>query len=450
MTTTTTQTIQVQDIQKNKCADSTPHVDMGNVAAIILGGGEGTRLFPLTTTHCKPAICFGGRYRLIDVPLSNSINSGCLKNFIVTQYLSTPLHQHIISTYRMGSCTNGFVEILTAEQKPKSKSWFQGTADAVRQNLEYIKATPVEYFLILAGDQLYNFNFKKMVAFAQETGADVTIAALPVAEAEAKRMGVLKVNEDSCVTEFHEKPQKKELLDHMKLPNFLLERIKPWCDENRQYIGSMGIYLFKREALLELLECDPREDFGKHLLPTKVQQGRASAYLFDGYWEDIGTIESFYHANMALTKSNSEFCFYDESSPIFSHHYNLPPSKINVTYIEKSILCEGTIVEADEIRNSILGPRTVVKQGTIIKNSYLMGNDFYTMPKMLSKDSAKLSIGENCLIDKTIIDKNVIIGNGVQLVNKNKLANYDGDRVYIRDGIIVVASGACLPDGFVL
>lgn len=440
--------LKAQQINKENACH--PQVDMGNVASIILGGGEGTRLFPLTTTLCKPAICFGGRYRLIDVPMSNAINSGCLKNFIVTQYLSTPLHQHIFSTYRMGTCTNGFIEILTAEQKPKSKLWFQGTADAVRQNLNYIMSTPVDYFLILAGDQLYNFNFQHMMQFAKETDADVVIAALPVAEPEAKRMGILKVNEDHFVTEFHEKPQQRELLDHMKLPNFLQERIKPWCDENRQFIGSMGIYLFKRQALLELLDCDPREDFGKHLLPTKVQQGRAAAYLFTGYWEDIGTIESFYNANMALTQPNTLFNFYDERNPIFSHHYNLPPSKINVTYIEKSILCEGTIVEADEIRNSILGPRTVIRKGSIVKNSYVMGNDFYSPFKTSSSLPSHLSIGENCLIDRAIIDKNVSIGDRVQLVNKNKLANYDGDRVYIRDGIIVVANGATLPDGFVL
>lgn len=427
-----------------------PLVDMGCVAAIILGGGEGTRLFPLTSTRCKPAITFGGRYHLIDVPMSNAINSGCLNIFILTQYLSAPLHQHICHTYRMGSFSKGSIEILSAEQKHSSKSWFQGTADAVRQNLEYIAAAPAEYFLILAGDQLYNFNFQEMLSFARESDADVVIAALPVQEAEAKRMGILKVNEDYFVTEFHEKPQQSELLDRMKLPNFLLERIQPWGKQGRHYLGSMGIYLFKRQALLDILQHDTRDDFGKHLLPTKVQQGKAAAYLYDGYWEDIGTIESFYNANLSLTTPHPAFNCYDEANPIFTSHSNLPPPKITRTHVTDSILCEGSLIEADEIKNCILGPRSVVRQGTILKNSYVIGNDFYHPPKCFTELPSQLSIGENCLIDRAIVDRNVSIGNHVQLVNKNKLSHYNGDRIYIRDGVIVVASGAAIPDGFIL
>lgn len=418
-------------------------IDMQKVAAIILGGGEGTRLFPLTSTRCKPAINFGGRYRLIDVPMSNALNSGCINIFILTQFLSAPLHQHILTTYRMGSCTKGCIELLSAEQTPHRKSWFQGTADAVRQNVDYISAASAEYFLILAGDQLYNFDFRHMLKFAQDTDADVVIAALPVQETEAKRMGILKVNEDNFVTDFQEKPQQTEMLQRLKLPQFVLDRIKARSEKGEHFLGSMGIYLFKRQALFELLACDPREDFGKHLLPTKVQQGRAAAYLFDGYWEDIGTIESFFNANMALTKSSPPFNCYDEVNPIYSHHYNLPPAKISCAHIENSILCEGSLVDADELKQCILGPRSVVKHGTIIKNSYVMGND-------CRSSNPQSSIGENCLIDHAIIDRHVTIGDHVQLVNKNKVSNYNGEKVYIRDGIIVVAAGAVLPDGFVL
>lgn len=426
------------------------HSEMGRVAAIILCGGEGTRLFPLTASRCKPAISFGGRYRLIDVPMSNAINSGCQKIFVVTQFLSTMLHNHILSTYRMSSFSEGFIELLSVEQKPGRKNWFQGTADAVRQNVEYIAASHSEYFLVLAGDQLYNFNFQHMLSFAKETDADVVIAALPVLEAEAKRMGILKVNEDFCVTEFHEKPQKSELLNHMRLPNFLLDRIKKLHPHASHYLGSMGIYLFKRQALFDLLQFDPREDFGKHLLPTKVKHGKVAAYLFDGYWEDVGTIGTFYNANLALTKPSPKFNCYDEDNPIYLHHCNLPSPKISNTRIEESILCPGAIIEADEIKNCILGPRSVIKQGTIIKNSYVMGHDFYNPPSILNDFPPELSIGENCFIDRAIIDRHVCIGNRVNLSNKNKLSHYDGDHVYIRDGITIVTSGAHLPDGFVL
>lgn len=429
---------------------SQPSIDMSRVAAIILGGGQGSRLAPLTITRCKPAICFGGKYRLIDIPMSNSINSGCLKLFIVTQFLSSSLHQHIYRTYRLGTFSSGFIELLPAEQKPaNNNAWFQGTADAVRQNLEYFIETPVDYFLILSGDQLYNLNFQHMISFAQETDADLVVAALPVNEADAKRMGLLKLNEDRSITEFHEKPQERALLDRMCMPEFTIKQLGDNFDRNRKYLGSMGIYLFKRQALLDLLQCDPREDFGKHLIPTKVSQGKVAAYLFDGYWEDIGTIESFYKANIALTGPNPPFNCYDEKNPIFAYQNNLPAPKISSTRLNHSIVCDGSIIEADEVKKSILGPRTVVKTGTIIRNSYIMGNDFYSPPIASDRIPENLTIGENCIIDHAIIDKHVHIGNGVQLKNKNKLTHYNSEHLYVRDGVIIVSRGTNLPDGFI-
>lgn len=424
-------------------------IDMSRVAAIILGGGQGTRLAPLTNTRCKPAICFGGKYRLIDIPMSNSINSGCLKIFIVTQFLSSSLHQHIFRTYRLGTFSSGFIELLPAEQKPSIHSWYQGTADAIRQNLDYFVDTPVDYFFILSGDQLYNFNFQKMLRFAQETNADLVVAALPVDERNAKRMGLLKINEDHFVAEFHEKPQEQALLDHMRLPNIAIRHMGKDIDPNRCYLGSMGIYLFKRQALLDLLQNDPREDFGKHLIPTKVTQGNVAAYLYEGYWEDIGTIESFYKANIALTETNPIFNCYDENNPIFAYHNNLPAAKFVNTQICDSIICDGSIVEAREIKNSILGARTVVKSGTVIRNSYLMGNDFYTPPVYSDRLPRDLTIGEDCLIDNAIIDKHVQLGNKVQLINKNQIQEYSSDKIHVRDGIIVVTRGTHLPDGFI-
>lgn len=438
-------------IREKKAIHPGHSVDVNRVACVILSGGQGTRLFPLTETRCKPAISFGGRYRLIDVPISSSINSSCRKIFIVTQFLSSSLHRHILQTYHLDTFSHGFIDILTAEQKPTTKGWFQGTADAVRQNLEYFRDTPVDYFLILSGDQLYNINFQKIFEFARQTDADLVITSLPIDEKNAKRMGILQIDAEQRIVNFVEKPQEKSVLDTLKTAPATLEKIGLEPNSHKSYLASMGIYLFKREALFKLLQEDPREDFGKHLIPTKVQQGNVFAYVYDGYWEDIGTIESFYQANMDLTLQNPPFDCYNESNPIYTITSNLPGPKISQGQINNSIICEGSIVDAEEITHSILGPRTVAKKGSIIKDSYVMGNDFYMPPiRNAESSSDKLYIDENCIIRNAIIDKNVYIGKGVQLVNKNKLSHYDGDHIFIRDGITIVMRGASIPDGFIL
>jgi len=424
------------------------HLDMNQVAAVILGGGEGTRLSPLTSTRCKPAICFGGKYRLIDVPMSKAINSGIFKIYVITQYLSASLHQHLFRTYRLGSVFPGFLEILTAEQRPLQKVWFQGTADAIRQNIEYLSEAHVDYFLILSGDQLYNLDFRKMLQFAKETKADLVVAALPVAEGEAKRMGLLKVNEDRFITDFCEKPQNGELLQRMKMPTFTLGQLEMKIEPEQQFLGSMGIYLFKREALINLLQKDLREDFGKHLIPHMVNQGNVAAYLHKGYWEDIGTIESFYNANIALTEQSPLFNCYDEHNPIYSASHHLPPPKIMNTQIDHSIICDGGQIEADEVSRSLLGLRCVIKKGCIIRNSYVMGNDYYNSDYASESLPATPQIGENCILDRAIIDSNVCIGKNVRLINKKKLRDYTSDLVCIRDGIIVVPRGINLPDDY--
>lgn len=426
---------------------STP-LDMNRVATIVLSGGEGTRLFPLTSTRCKPAISFGGRYRLIDIPLSNSINSGCLKIFIVTQFLSSSLHQHIFKTYHPGSYSAGFIELLPAEQKPKNKNWFQGTADAVRQNIEYFVDTPVDYFLILSGDQLYNMNFQEMMRFAKDSNADLVVATLPVEDKETKRLGILKINEQQQIVDFLEKPDTLEAIKDFAIPKNVQNTFSE-KDTAKHYLGSMGIYLFKREYLFKLLQQDSREDFGKHLIPTAVKQGKTFAYVYDGYWEDIGTIESYYQANMSLTQSNPKLDWYDENNPIFTSHHNLPGPKIYDAKITNSILCEGVVVAAQEVTNSILGMRSIVHEGTIIRNSYVIGNDYYTAP-LKPKIPKPYLIGKNCVIEKAIIDKQVYIGNNVKLVNQNNLMHYNSDDIYIRDGVIIVTRGATLPDGFIL
>lgn len=425
-------------------------MDMSRTATIILGGGQGTRLFPLTEMRCKPAISFGGKYRLIDIPMSNSINAGCLNIFIISQFLSSSLHRHILKTYRLGNFSSGFIELLAAEEKKHAKGWYQGTADAVRQNLDYFLEIPVDYFFILSGDQIYNMNLQKMMHFAKTTNADLVIASIPVKEKDARRMGNLKIDEKKFITNFHEKPQEQELLDKLCLCNSTLSQMGLPPSEDPYYLGSMGIYLFKRQALFDLLEKDNREDFGKHLIPTKVKEGNVAAYIHHGYWEDIGTIESFYNANMALTDPNPKFNAYDENNPIYSHHCNLPGSKLTNVKIKNSIICEGSIIEGSEITKSVLGPRTVIKKGTIVQGSYLMGNEFYTPPISTDTLPEKLQIGKNCFIRNCIIDQHAYIGNNVQLINKNNLNHFNSDDVYIRDGVIVVTKGACLPDGYTL
>jgi glucose-1-phosphate adenylyltransferase len=422
------------------------HVNMSHVASIILGGGQGTRLFPLTNIRCKPAICFGGRYCLIDVPISNALNSKCNKIFILTQFLSSSLHKHIFNTYQMGRFSEGFIEILAAEQKPLKNNWFQGTADAVRQNCEYFLDTSAEYFLILSGDQLYNFDFRNMVQFAMETDADLVVASLPVSAADATRMGILKVDTHNRITDFVEKPQTLRELEPLSSSKESFDRLQLTYDPQRPYLGSMGIYLFKRETMFKLLEEDSREDFGKHLIPTQVKKGGVFSFVFDGYWEDIGTIEAFYKANMALTDPRPPFNCYDERNPIYTAKYDLAPPKIANAHVSHSIICEGTRVEAARVTKSIIGPRTIVRERTVITDSYLMGNDSYTTPF----DQRGLSVGADCVIHRAILDKNVHLGDGVQLVNKGQLTHYDGDHVFIRDGVIVVTRGASLPNGFIL
>ncbi len=424
--------------------------DMNGVTTIILAGGAGARLDPLTNTRCKPAVCFGGKYKLVDIPISNAIHSGCKKIFVLSQYLSSSLNQHIFNTYHPGVFSSAAIELITAEQRPSQKSWFEGTACAVRQNLHYFTEMPGEYFLILSGDQIYNMNFQHIINFAKETNADLVIAALPVNEEDAKRMGILKLNKDYVVTEFYEKPQEQEILNQLRLPLSTLEMIGKQEIKMPQFLGSMGIYVFKRQALLDLLQSDPREDFGKHLIPTKVKKGNVFAYPHRGYWEDIGTIESFFKANIALTETNPDFNCCEENKHIFFRQHYLSAPKIINSKIMNSIICDGSLLEAAEITKSIIGIRSNIEQGTIIRNSYILGNDFYTSSIQTAGVSSAPSIGENCIIDQAIIDKNVRIGKNVQLLNKDKLMNYTSSKICIRDGIIVVLQGAHIPDGFIL
>jgi glucose-1-phosphate adenylyltransferase len=418
------------------------------VATIILAGGQGTRLFPLTLNRCKPSVGFGGRYRLIDIPLSNSLNSRINQVFVISQYFASELHQHILSTYQLDMFRTGGLELLTPQETTKGKDWFKGTADAVRQSLDYILRSSADWFLILSGDQLYNMDLYEMLSFAKEKDADLLIASISVEEAEAKRMGLLKINTANRILSFFEKPQDPKLLEEYRLSKeFLKKNGKP--GSNPHYLASMGIYIFKRSALVELLR-EEGDDFGNDLIPKYIEKRRCFSYIYEGYWEDIGTVASFYKANLMLTEGKG-LNTYEEHNRIYSTPQHIPNALILGTKIQDAIIGQGGIIEAEEISHSIIGVRALIKKGTIIRDSILMGNRTYhpflnqTLPA-----NHYFTVGENCLIEKAIIDEEVRIGNNVKLINKDNLETYDGDGIYIRDGIIIVTSGTELPDNFIL
>ncbi|MBN2478726.1 MAG: glucose-1-phosphate adenylyltransferase [Parachlamydiales bacterium] len=414
-----------------------------NIASVILAGGKGTRLYPLTSNHSKPAVSYGGRYKLIDIPISNSLNSNIRQIVVIAQYLVAEISHHLSQTYQFDNFFPGRLDLLTPEEKPSGERiFFEGTADAIRKNVDTIFELPVDYFLILSGDQLYNIDFQKMFEFAKQKDADLTIASLPVCEKDAKRLGILKIDQNDYIEDFIEKPQEAEILKKFKIKKSL-------GNEKKSYLGSMGIYIFKRKALEALLKEDPREDFGKHLIPTQLKRGKAAAFVYNGYWEDIGTIKSFYDANIALTTSSCGLKTYDEKNPIYTCAHHLPGAKIKGAIITDSIICEGSIIEAKEITKSMIGLRSRILQNTIIKESVLLGNSTYTAPTQHESTLPKIfEIGKNTIIEKTIIDEHVRIGNNVKLINKKKLTTYDSEKISVRDGIIIIKSGITIEDGF--
>lgn len=435
-----------------------PQFSLDRVGVIILGGGEGKRLAPLTTTRCKPAVSFGGRYSLIDIPISHSLSSGLNKIFVIGQYLAYTLQKHLFQTYLHFGISQNQIQLLVPEEREGKHIWFKGTADAIRQNVTHLEEIPVDYFLILSGDQLYNINFQKMIEFGLETDAGMLIATQPVNEKSAKRMGLLKLQEGGTkVVDFVEKPQEELILNQYRNDDFTLSGLGYEVSEEKRFLGSMGIYFFKRNSLFDLLRDDLREDFGKHLIKTQMKKGDVHAFLYDGYWEDIGTIESYYEANLALTapeKTRKEgLLCYDEKNLIMTKTYRLPGAKVSNTLINKSIVCEGGIIEAKEITHSIIGVRSVIGKGTIIRDSILIGNEYYEKHLPGSHQLDRPGIGEGCLIEKTIIDENVKIGNGVKLINQAKHQNYDSPLgqppISVRDGIVIVPRGTYIPNNFV-
>lgn len=426
--------------------------DFDNVVAVILGGGAGSRLFPLTTERSKPAVPLGGKYRLIDVPISNCINSGITQIFVLTQYNSASLNRHISRTYRFSSFSSGFVEVLAAEQTKENPDWFQGTADAVRQMLPHLRDWKVDTLLILSGDHLYRMDYRKFLGRHTDTNADVTVSVIPCRPDEAEGFGLLKTDAAGEIVEFKEKPT-GDALEAMRVDTTQFG-LAPKEAANRPFLASMGIYVFNYNRLVEMLKNDTSwVDFGREIIPAAIENYNVQAHLFKDYWEDIGTIRAFYEANLDLASPLPKFNFFDTEAPIYTRSRYLPPSKIHACDIDNSMVSEGCILNGIYARNSIIGLRNRIDKGVKIENSILMGTDFFQAVDEISKDIARglphIGIGENTLIRNAIIDKNVRIGKNVKLLNLEGIDKKDGENgsYYIREGIIIVPKGATIPDG---
>ena len=418
---------------------------MQDVMGIVLGGGQGRRLYPLTKFRSKPAVPLGGKYRLIDIPISNCLNSRVNKVFVLTQFNSASLNKHIVQTYKFDMFTGGFVDILAAEQTPDNPNWFQGTADAVRQTIKHIiPYHEVNYIIVLSGDQLYQMDFGRVVAFHAEHNADITVAAIPVSAESASGLGIIKTQQDGRALAFKEKP-KQEDLPEMRCTD---------RTDGREYFASMGIYVFHKERLIQILTESTAVDFGKELIPEAIKSRRVMAYTFDGYWEDIGTIRSFYEANLALTGISPRFNFYDVNMPIYTHPRNLPGSKLNNCDIHQSIIAEGCILNGADIKHSIVGVRSRIGGGTTIKDSFIMGADRFETIEEMHNNAAKkipnIGIGNHCTIINAIIDKEARIGDNVSIINAHNLQEKDDENYSIRDGIIVVPKSALIRSGTVI
>ncbi|MHC5724701.1 MAG: glucose-1-phosphate adenylyltransferase [Nostoc sp.] len=429
---------------------------MKKVLSIILGGGAGTRLYPLTKLRAKPAVPVAGKYRLIDIPVSNCINSEIFKIYVLTQFNSASLNRHIARTYNFSGFSEGFVEVLAAQQTLENPNWFQGTADAVRQYLWLLEEWNAEEYLILSGDHLYRMDYRLFIQRHRETGADITLSVIPIDERRASDFGLMKIDDSGRVVDFSEKP-KGEALTKMRVDTSILGLTKEQA-ELQPYIASMGIYVFKRDVLIKLLkESVERTDFGKEIIPDASKDYNVQAYLFDDYWEDIGTIEAFYHANLALTKQpQPPFSFYDEEAPIYTRARYLPPTKLLDCHITESIIGEGCILKNCRIKHSVVGVRSRIESGCVIEESLLMGADFYQAAVERQgipvKDDITVGIGADTLIRGAIIDKNASIGHDVKIINKDNVqeADREAQGFYIRSGIVVVLKNAVIPDGTII
>jgi glucose-1-phosphate adenylyltransferase len=420
--------------------------------AIIMGGGAGTRLYPLTKDRAKPAVPLGGKYRLVDIPISNCLNSGLRQIYVLTQFNTTSLHQHINASYKFDhfSLNRSFVEILAAQQTQDNTSWYQGTADAVRQNLRYFLEHRCDYYVILSGDQLYQMDYRLLLEQHVVSGADITLGTVPVAREAASAFGIMQSDAFRRITRFQEKPKDPALLDEMKIPATLLAELGRREDEEA-YQASMGIYVFNRQVLIDSLDND-LADFGKHIIPAAIERYKVDSYIFQGYWEDIGTVRAFFEANLALTDIIPPYSFFDRKAPIYTRARFLPASKINGVSIRHAIISDGCILTDARLERCVCGIRSVINSGAELRDVVLMGADYYEGDARadslsLPSNAPPIGIGRNCVIKRAIIDKNARIGDGVVITPDGKPNDFDSDNFYIRDGVVVVPKNAVLPSG---
>ena len=420
------------------------------ILSVILGGGAGSRLYPLTASRSKPAVPIAGKYRLVDIPISNCMNSGINRMFVLTQFNSASLNRHIKNTYHFSAFSSAFVDILAAEQTPDNPTWYQGTADAVRQSLRHIAPFESEYVLILSGDQLYQMDFQEMLDNHKKTYADISIATIPVGDREAPEFGILKQDESGLITAFIEKPKRDVL------KNWESDTGEEMKSAGRKYLASMGIYIFNRQLMFDYLQNNYLEstDFGKEIIPHAIDKCRVASYQYDGYWTDIGNIYSFFEANLGLTDDLPDFNLFDNNRAIYTRARMLPPAKVSGTTLEKTVIAEGSIINASRMDQCVVGIRSRIGHGSTVVSTYLMGNDYYETLTDINSAHQKgiplLGIGNRCYIKNAIIDKNCRIGDDVRINGGHHLENTDQPLYAIKDGIVVVKKGAIIPNGFVI
>ena len=416
------------------------------VLAIVLGGGQGSRLYPLTDRRSKPAVPIAGKYRLVDIPISNCINADIKRIFVLTQFNSAGLNKHIKNTYHFSFFSSAFVDVLAAEQTPENKTWFQGTADAVRQSMHHFLRHDFDYALILSGDQLYQMDYDKMIEAHEESGSEISIATIPVNAKDATGFGILKANEENVITSFIEKP------DASLLPEWTSEVSDEMKAQDRNYLASMGIYVFNKDLLVKLMENPDTVDFGKEIIPQSIDSHKTLSYQYEGYWTDIGTVESFFEANLGLTDDIPKFDLYDRDKRIYTHARMLPTTKVAGTLLDKAVISEGCIISASKIEKSVIGIRSRIGKESIVINTYMMGSDYYeTLEEMeTNKIDILMGIGERCFIKNCIVDKNCRIGDDVKINGGKHLEDTETDTYCVKEGIVVIKNGATIPKGFII
>ncbi len=415
------------------------------VLAIILGGGQGSRLHPLTEERSKPAVPIAGKYRLVDIPISNCINSDIKRMFVLTQFNSASLNRHIKDTYHFSFFSSAFVDVLAAEQTPENKGWFQGTADAVRQSMHHVLKHDFEYVLILSGDQLYQMDYDLMIKAHENSGAEISIATIPVAAKDATAFGILKSDENNIITSFIEKPEAS------LLPEWTSEVSEDMKAEGRNYLASMGIYVFNRDLLVELMSDESTIDFGKEIIPQNIKKHKTLSYQYEGYWTDIGTIESFFEANIGLTAELPSFNLYNKSKRIYTRARMLPTTRVSGTTLNKAVIADGCIICASKVEQSVIGIRSRIGKDSVVTNTYMMGNDYYQNLEDIDNPNINtIGIGKRCYIKNAILDKNCCIGNDVRIEGGPHLKDIETETYAIKDGIIVIKKEAVIPNGFQL